>query len=188
MAAGIEATGIKAIAKESIGWSIAFSVLLILAGFLALVAPLMAGITVAVVVAWIFVFSGLMHLVFAWHLRGAGAILWEILVGLAYLVIGWYMFAHPAATLIALTLVLGCYLLFKGVAEIIGGIAARPLPGAGWLIFDGILSLLISAMIWFHLPSSAAWVVGTLVGCSILFSGISRLMLSLTARKVLHAV
>jgi len=40
-------------------------------------------------------------------------------------------------------------------------------------------------MIWSTWPSSAVWVVGTLIGISMLFSGITRLMLSMAARRIL---
>jgi uncharacterized membrane protein HdeD (DUF308 family) len=39
-------------------------------------------------------------------------------------------------------------------------------------------------MIYATWPSSAAWAVGTLVGISMLFSGISRLMVSLAVRRI----
>jgi uncharacterized membrane protein HdeD (DUF308 family) len=42
-------------------------------------------------------------------------------------------------------------------------------------------------MIWSTWPSSAAWVVGVLVGISMLFSGMTRLMLTLAARRLVTA-
>jgi uncharacterized membrane protein HdeD (DUF308 family) len=39
-----------------------------------------------------------------------------------------------------------------------------------------------------HLPNSAVWVIGTLVGFGILFSGISRLVLGLYARRLVAAI
>ena len=57
--------------------------------------------------------------------------------------------------------------------------------GSGWLLVDGIVTLLLAVMIWSTWPSSAAWVVGTLIGISMLFSGITRLMLSVAVRRVL---
>ena len=56
--------------------------------------------------------------------------------------------------------------------------------GSGWLILDGIITLVLAGMIWKTWPSSTEWVIGTLVGVSMLFSGISRLMLSLAARRL----
>jgi uncharacterized membrane protein HdeD (DUF308 family) len=56
------------------------------------------------------------------------------------------------------------------------------------LLTDGVISLVLASMIWFHLPSSAMWVIGTLIGISILFSGISRLSLSLAAHRAISSI
>lgn len=175
----------KGIAKESVGWSIALSVILILVGLLALAAPLAAGVAVAAVVAWLLMFSGFIHLVFAWHARGAGAIVWEVLIGLLYLLVGGYMLAHPLSGLVTLTLVLGAYLLAKGVMEVIAWFQLRSQPSGGWVLLDGIISLILAGMIWMHLLGTSAWVIGTMVGVAILFNGISRLVLSLGARRAI---
>ncbi len=45
----------RTILKKSLGWSIALSVLMLLAGFLAIVVPPIVGIAVAVFVAWLLV-------------------------------------------------------------------------------------------------------------------------------------
>ena len=39
-------------------------------------------------------------------------------------------------------------------------------------------------MIWAHWPVNAEWVVGTLFGISIFFSGITRLMVSMGVRRL----
>jgi uncharacterized membrane protein HdeD (DUF308 family) len=38
-------------------------------------------------------------------------------------------------------------------------------------------------MIYVHWPSSSVWAIGTLVGISMIMSGVTRLMLSLAVRK-----
>jgi uncharacterized membrane protein HdeD (DUF308 family) len=43
-------------------------------------------------------------------------------------------------------------------------------------------------MILAHWPLNSAWVIGTLFGLSILFRGISRLVVSLAVRKVTSAL
>lgn len=94
-----------------------------------------------------------------------------------------YLLTHPLVGLIALTVVLGIYLLVKGLIELAGWGRLRPVAGSGWLLVDGVVSLVLSGLIWWHVVGTATWVVGTLVGFAILFSGISRLMLGLAARR-----
>jgi len=148
------------------------------------VAPL-AGIAVAVFVGWLLVFSGAAHLVFAWHTRTTGGIIWELLLGLAYLIVGFYVLRYPVTGLASLTLVLAIYLAAEGVLELILSYQLRSMPGAGWLLFDGIVTLILSVMIWRAWPSSSVWAIGILVGVSMIFSGTARLMISLAARRVL---
>jgi uncharacterized membrane protein HdeD (DUF308 family) len=170
--------------KKSVGWSIALSVLMIVAGILAIASPLAAGVAVNIFVAWLLVFSGAVHLVFAWYRPSTGGLLWELLVGILYIFIGGYLVVHPVAGLASLTLALAIYLLVEAVLEFVLGFTLRPLPGSGWLLVDGIITLILAVMIWRTWPSSTGWVIGTLVGISMLFSGTSRLMLSLAARSV----
>jgi uncharacterized membrane protein HdeD (DUF308 family) len=174
--------------RKSLGWSIALSVLMIISGLLAIVIPPVASITVTILVGWLLVFSGVMHFVYAWHTRGAGGIIWEVLLGLAYLFVGIYVLLRPLQGMVSLTLALAIYLLVESALEFALAIRLRPLPGSGWLFFDGLITLILSVMISRMWPSSSAWVLGTLVGISMLFSGITRLMLSLAARRLVNAL
>jgi uncharacterized membrane protein HdeD (DUF308 family) len=180
----MSATSPAAFVKKSVGWSIGLSVLMIVAGILAIASPLAASIAVDVLVAWLLVFSGCVHLVFAWYTRTTGGFLWELIVGILYIFIGAYVLAHPVLGLVSLTLALAIYLLLEAILEFVLGFKLRPLPGSGWLFFDGIITLILAVMIWRTWPSSSAWVIGLLVGISMLFSGTSRLMISLAARGV----
>ena len=107
------------IAEESVGWSIALSVLMILTGVLAIMIPPVAGIAVLVVVAWLLMFSGAAHLVFAWHTRTAGGMVWELLLGILYILVGVYALLNPVAGLASLTLVLAIYLFMEALLELI---------------------------------------------------------------------
>ena len=82
--------------KKAVNWSIGLSVLMIVAGVLAIASPLAAGVAVNVLVAWLLVFSGCAHLVFAWYTRSTGGFLWELLLGVVYIFIGVYLLIHPA--------------------------------------------------------------------------------------------
>ena len=173
--------------KESIGWTIALSIMMILAGTAAIAVPPFAGIAVAVLVAWLLVFSGVAHLVFAWHTRTTGVLVWGLILGLLYIAVGIFLLLRPIAGLASLTLMLAAYLLVEGILEFILSFRIRHLPGAGWLLFDGIVTVVLGVLIWMTWPSSTEWVIGTLVGISILFGGVSRLMLALKARQVAAA-
>jgi uncharacterized membrane protein HdeD (DUF308 family) len=175
---------IPIIVKKASGWSIVLSVLLILAGILGIILPPVAGIVATVFFGWLLLFSGVAHLVFAWRTGTAGALVLELLIGVVYILIAVYLLLHPVAGMVSLTLGLAAYLFAEAVLEFIMGFRARGMPGAGWLLVDGVITLILAILIWRTWPFSAAWLIGTLVGISMLFSGVSRLVISLAARRL----
>src|SRR5262245_16726104 len=171
--------------RKATTWSIVLSLLMIAAGVLAIGIPMIAGVAITAIVGWLLIFSGLFHLAFAWRAGRPGAVLWQILLGLVYGAIGFYLIASPVAGLASLTLGIALYLFIEAVLELVLWSRLRDAPGRSWLMVDGIVTLVLAVMIWSTWPSSAVWVVGTLIGISMLFSGITRLMLSLAARRIL---
>ena len=174
--------------KEVTGMSIGWAVLMIVLGFLAVTLPLATGIGVAIFVSWIIVFSGFAHLAYAFSTKGAGAFLWQLLIGIVYVVGGFYLLFNPLLGLVSLTLLLGSILFAEGVMQVIVFFQFRSLPGSGWILFDGITTLLLAILIWYPWPVSSAWAIGTLVGINLIGSGFTRLMYSLAARKVVKAI
>jgi uncharacterized membrane protein HdeD (DUF308 family) len=175
---------IAAQARHFTGWSIAVSLLMILAGILAIGVPLAAGIAVNIVVAWLLMFAGVAHLLFAWELSKIGGAIWQLLLGVLYIGVGVYLLAHPVAGLATLTLFLAAYLFVEGVLELILAFQVPTRQARGWLALDGVVTLILGFMIWRTWPASTEWAIGTLVGISMIFSGSTRLMLSMAARSL----
>jgi uncharacterized membrane protein HdeD (DUF308 family) len=134
------------------------------------------------------IISGITHFIFAFKTHTTGGVIWELIIGAVYLITGVYLIVHPLAALFALTLILACYLFFEAIFEFVQYFQLRPRHGAGWILVDGIVTLILAVMIWRSWPASSVWVIGTLVGISMLFSGFSRLMLSLAAKRLLNRV
>jgi uncharacterized membrane protein HdeD (DUF308 family) len=174
--------------KRSSAWSIVMSILMIVAGLLAIALPFAAGIAANIFVGWMLVFSGGAHIVFAWHRRNVRGLLWEVLLAGLYVFVGGYLLLHPLLGLLSLTLALAIYLFIEAILETTLAFTSRPVRGWGWLLFDGIVTLALSFLIWLSWPASTEWAVGLLIGVSILFTGISRLMVSLIARQFATAV
>jgi uncharacterized membrane protein HdeD (DUF308 family) len=172
--------------KKVLGWSIVLSLLLVFAGILAIVLPPIAGLGVTILVGWLLIFSGVGHLVYGWQTREKGGMIWEMLLGVLYIGAGAYVLWNPILGLVSLTLGLAAYLVVEAILEFILAVRLRPAPGSGWLFVDGIVTLILAMLIWRTWPLSAAWVIGTLVGISMVFSGMARLMLSIAARKLIE--
>src|SRR5215813_9552889 len=158
------------------GVSVLWSVCLLLAGMAALFLPTAAGLGVSIVIAWLIVFSGGAHLLFAFSARSVGGVLWRLLLGIVYIVGGVYLLMHPGLNLLSITLVLAFVFFAEGILQLMFFLQMRSRPGAIWMLLDALVTLLLGAVIWRHWPSSSAWAVGTLVGVNLLMSGFTRLM------------
>ena len=165
-----------------------WGILMFACGILAIALPLASSIGIAIILAWLILFAGVWHLLFAFQTRGLGSILWQVLLALLYVIIGLYILMNPLLGVLSLTLGLAAFLLIEGVLETIFYFRLRGIPHSAWILFDGIVTLIFGILIWIQWPSSAVWVIGTLVGISLLFSGISRFMLALAVRNHLPAI
>ncbi len=87
------------------------------------------------------------------------------------LLAGGHTVSQPVAALASLTLILAAYFVASGLLQIIGAPRARPEEGWGWLLFSGVVSVILGAMIWRQFPLSGIWAVGALVGIQLLCSG-----------------
>jgi uncharacterized membrane protein HdeD (DUF308 family) len=174
--------------KEAAGMSIGWSIVMIVLGVVAILMPYWTGIGVSVFVGWIMVFSGFAYVAYAFAAQGAGAFLWRLLVGVVYVGGGGYLAFHPGIALESLTLVMAAIFFIEGVTEVVVFFQFRSLSGSGWILFDGLITLVLAYLIWRPWPSSSSWAIGTILGVNLIVSGFTRLMYSVEARKALKAI
>lgn len=179
-----ENMGVKA-ARRFTGWYIAAAVLFIVLGFFAILEPAVAGLGVALLVGWLLVLGGIAHLVSAFQGGGTRRVALHVLAGIVFVLGGLYLLMQPLLALGSLTLLLAVVIVAAGVCEIIAYFRHRAAQASGWLLFNGIIALLLGGMIWFHWPSSSVWAIGTLVGVNLLLTGFARLMLGLAGRRLI---
>ena len=180
--------GPGALVKKATGWFIAIGVLFIVLGIFAIAEPFAAGLGVTLLVGWLLVIGAVAHFIAAFKGGGAKHVILQLLVGIVYLIGGLYFLTHTIMGVSTLTLLLSGVILAEGVLEILAYFRLRNMHAASWLLINGVVTLLLGGLIWFHWPSSSVWAIGTLVGVNLLMTGISRLMLGLAARKLASAV
>jgi uncharacterized membrane protein HdeD (DUF308 family) len=160
-------------------WLTIEGVLLILLGIAALVMPLLAGLAATLVFAWILILTGVIGLVSAFAGRAHAHLGWSLASAIIALIIGVVLLIYPLAGAVALTTVIGVYLLLDGIALI--GLALdhrkRAIGPWGWLLASGVIDLVLAALIFFMSAFASAVFIGVMVGISLIFAGISLLML-----------
>jgi uncharacterized membrane protein HdeD (DUF308 family) len=177
-----------AVVKQGSKWGIVWGVLLVILGMLAIAEPFLAAVALATFVAWLLIFVGIVHVALAFHAHSGKAMAWKLLVGVAYLFIGGYLLFRPVLGVASLTLMLAFLFLVEGVLDFMLWWKSRSTRGAFWILVDSIITLLLGGMIYVHWPSSSFYAIGTLLGISLIISGVTRVMLSLAVRSLADQV
>jgi len=160
-------------------------VVFVVLGLLAIIEPGIAGLAVTLFVGWLLIFGGVAHIVAAFKGGGTRHVIWQVLIGILYIVGGFYFVTHPLIGLGTLTLLLAGIILMEAAFELVVYFRSRGQSGSGWLLVNAVITLLLGGLIWFHWPWSSVWAIGTLVGVNLIMTGFSRLMFGMAARKLL---
>ena len=74
---------------------------------------------------------------------------------MVYAVAGICLLVNPLPAVFTLTLVLAVFLFVEGVVEIALYFGIRQVPNSGWVLFDGVITLILGILIWRQWPSSS---------------------------------
>jgi uncharacterized membrane protein HdeD (DUF308 family) len=139
-------------------------------------------------VGFLLLASGVARIVHALKSRQWGTGFWGTVIGLLGVVAGLLMIFRPLVGLVTMTLLIAFYFLVDGICEIIAAFKIKPDQGWGWVLFNGIIAVVLGLMIWRQWPVSGAWAIGLLVGIHILLTGWSMVILGTGARRVAGAI
>lgn len=148
----------------------------ILLGIAALIAPFLFTISFELIVGCLLIIGGLVqgYRSFAQGVSTSGFWL-SLLTSILSVVCGVYLLAKPLQGIVALTLLLAVLFFIDGATKIWLWYKAQNANYRGAFLLSGILSLLIGGIIYFGLPGSSFWAIGTLIGVNLLVTGITQL-------------
>src|SRR5580704_6350692 len=136
-------------------------IVLVVLGLIAIVVPPIATLAVEILFGWLFLISGVMGLITTFWMRQAPGFWWALLSALLGIAVGIMLLAAPLRGALSLTIVLVAFFIIEGVATIMYAFDhRRQLSGRwGWMLVIGVIDLVLGAMIYGGLPSTAAWAV-----------------------------
>jgi uncharacterized membrane protein HdeD (DUF308 family) len=167
-------------------WLVVTAILALLGGAAAIVVPPVATLTMTLFIGWILVYAGVVMAIHSWTQRAAGRTWERALQALLALVIGIYMVLFPGAGALSLTLLLVIWFVVSGGLQLAAARQLRGLPGAGWLLFGGMLAIVLAVLIALDLPSSAEWAIGLIVGVNLIFWGTRALVAASLLKRVVE--
>lgn len=154
-------------------------IVLVVLGVIGIVLPEVLSVTLAWLVGGLLLAAGALLGYAAWTGYRRDGLAWIksfVLVGLALVLL---IFPGVGAAAIGLILIL--YFLLSGLTAVSFGLALRPMPGWGWSVFSGAVSLVLAMVFIGGWPFESTWLVGLFIGISLLLDGIALLMLARAA-------
>ncbi|WP_145540059.1 HdeD family acid-resistance protein [Yersinia alsatica] len=156
------------------------AILLLLGGIFCLINPLATGAALSMIIGILLLLSGIAMVIGMISNRSHN--LWPmvtgILLGVAYIVMGYVFITNPTVGMISLAIVLGVLFAFGGVMRLITGFRMWGLPGAWLQILLGVLDLIITYLLVSAGPLMSITMVTTLVGIEMLFSSFGCFMVA----------
>lgn len=156
------------------------AILLLLGGIFCLINPLASSVVLSKIIGVLLLLSGIAMIVGMVTNRSHN--LWPmvtgILLGIAYIVMGYVFITNPAIGMISLAVVLAVLFAFGGVMRLITGFRTWGMPGAWLQILLGVLDLIITYLLVSAGPLMSITMVTTLVGIEMLFSSFSCFMVA----------
>jgi uncharacterized membrane protein HdeD (DUF308 family) len=163
--------------------AIVLGVLLLGLAGLAFAAPFGVGIAVGLLFGGVLLLGGVLRLIYAVLGRGSAKVGISGLLALLAMVAGVILLLRPLAGPVALTLVLGIYLLVTGVLELLAAFQWRRRGEPwGWMLGDALVALVLGAILLVGWPVTGLWAIGVLVGVHLLFVGLGLVLAGLMAR------
>lgn len=169
--------------KENYRWFMGLGIILVLVGTIAVAVPAPFTLAITLVLGWVFIIAGAAQFLHAFKAKGWKEVFWGALVGAVYCLAGAMVLAHPIISVLSLTMLLAIALLADGFLRAIMAFRLREHKGWAWVLFSAAISILLGLMILGEWPSTAAWVLGVMVGISLIFNGWSMIMIASAARK-----
>lgn len=174
---------LEAVVAEHRTWFMVVGGCLIVLGIAAIAFPFTTTIAVKVFLGWIFLIGGLVQIFHAFSTQKWSAFLFNLLVGLLYVFAGGWLAFFPLTGIVTLTVFLAAMFIAQGALEVIMAFRVRPQEGWSWVLVSGLIAFAVGVLIFVHLPTSAVWAIGLLVGINMISSGWAYFSFALVSDK-----
>jgi uncharacterized membrane protein HdeD (DUF308 family) len=165
------------------GWIVGFGVVSLIAGVIALGSTVMATASAVLIVGFMMLFAGAAEVVAAFNARDWGHRIFWLLLGALYVFAGFVCLQNPFAAATILTLLLGIALILGGLLRIFLATQMKHGTPWGWVVFSGLISVFLGAIIIAHWPVSSFFVLGIFLGVDLIVIGSGWIAMGLALKR-----
>jgi len=166
------------------GWIMALGIISMIAGVVALGSVVWATAWAVFVIGVMMIMEGVSEIVAAFNVKEWGrSALWTLL-GLLYIAAGVLCFYRPFEAATILTLFLGAALVVGGIVRMVLAWNMREAGKPwGWVVFSGLISLLLGLIIIAKWPYSSFYTLGIFLGVDMIFIGSGWMTMALALKQ-----
>ena len=165
------------------GWVLAFGIITLAIGVIALVWPGRILLVIAVLFGIQLVVLGIFRFVAAFGpAMSAGTRVLYALLGVLSLIIGLFAVRHVLITLLALVVLLGIFWIVSGTVELFSALSHKEMPHRWWSAIMGIISVLAGFVILVY-PGISLFVLTLVLGIWLIFFGAMQIGLAFQIRR-----
>jgi uncharacterized membrane protein HdeD (DUF308 family) len=164
-------------------WYLVEGVLLVVAGMLAIISPVISSAAVVVLLGWLLIISGVLQ---GLSLVGARQVphFWLQLISVMLaILVGLLFLRDPAQGMLTIALLLIVFFMMEGISKVVFALTIRPFPHWGWVLTSGLVGILLALILWASLPTPAVWMIGLLLGVNLISVGAAIAYLAWQVRK-----
>jgi uncharacterized membrane protein HdeD (DUF308 family) len=165
------------------GWFLAFGIVLMVLGIVAVIRSTTATIVSMVFFGWLLVFSSVIQIVEAFMVGRWEGFFLSLLIAILFGIVGLLMVMRPVISAEALTFLMSVFFLLGGLYQLVAAVWTH-LPGWGWHAMNGVIAAVMGVLILARWPVSGLWVIGLFVGIDLIFYGWAWVALALDLRKM----
>ncbi len=159
------------------GWFLAFGVGLVLLGAAAVWRAVTATVATMLFFGWLLVAACALEIAQAVMVGHWAGFFHHLLAAILFGVVGFLLVMKPVISAEVATIFMAAFFLIGGLFELVGS-AVIQLPGWGWQVADGVITIALGLLVFAQWPASGLWVIGLFVGIDLIFYGIAWIALA----------
>jgi len=150
-------------------YSLVAGILLILLGTIGIILPQIMSLEASIFIASLLVVGGIFWLIHSFQVRTKEWTEW--LKPVLLLITGGLMIVYPMTGVATIGLLLAVYLLLDAYGSFMMAYSLKEKKGVFWMVFNGIISLLLAVLFIVGWPASSLFLVGLYISISLIFDG-----------------
>jgi len=165
------------------GWFLVFGIALLLLGVAAVARSITATVASMLFFGWLLLLASGIEIAQAILVGQWAGFFHHLLAAILFGVAGFLLVTRPLISAETLTVFMAMFFLISGLYQLVASIALG-LPGWGWQAADGVITVILGALVLAQWPVSGLWAIGLLLGVDLIFYGVSWIALALTLRTM----